>query len=604
VAPRDRLTIGDGTILDPETGRSVTYWSLFGGKPFGTRVTGIAQPKRPDAYATVGRPTKRLDLVAKVTGAPVFVHDLDLPGMVHGRVVRPPNYAARLISADLEAARQLPGVLQVVRDGSFLGVVAEREEQAVRAMEALRAAVVWNSPTNLPAQETLYEVMLQQSEQAFAVVDGAPREGALPPIEVPAEAAMTLEATYARPYTMHASLGPSAAVAQWVDGKLTVWTHSQGPYPLRAELALVLQVSQEDIHALHMDGPGCYGHNGADDAALDAALLARAVPGRPVSLKWMRADEHAWEPYGAATVIKMHASLDAEGAVMDWNHDVWGYSHSSRSRGVAGTSSLLAAWHLESPLAPPAARPMMGPEAGTHRNATPLYTFPHQRIVAHFLPDSPLRVSALRGLGAPANVFAIESFVDELANAAGVSPVEFRLRHLEDARARAVIEAAWEKAGPRTEGLGRGLAFSQYKNRQGLVAVVVDLSVDKGSGAIRLARGVVASDVGQIVNPVGLSAQLEGAFLQSASWTLKEQVTFDADGITSTDWRTYPILRFREAPVIETVLLDRPGMPYLGIGEGAQGPVAAAIANAVFDAAGIRLREIPFTPGRVRAALA
>jgi CO/xanthine dehydrogenase Mo-binding subunit len=247
---------------------------------------------------------------------------------------------------------------------------------------------------------------------------------------------------------------------------------------------------------------------------------------------------------------------------------------------------------------------MVGPEAGTHRNATPLYAFPHQRIVAHFLPDSPLRVSALRGLGAPANVFAIESFVDELAHAVGVPPVEFRLRHLEDARARAVIEAAWEKAGPRAEGLGRGLGFSQYKNRQGLVAVVVDLSVDRDSGAIRLARGVVAADVGQIVNPVGLSAQLEGAFLQSASWTLKEQVTFDADGITSTDWRTYPILRFREAPVIETVLLDRPGMPYLGIGEGAQGPVAAAIANAVFDAAGIRLRQIPFTPDRVRAALA
>ncbi len=601
-APRDRLTIVDGTIADPVSGRSVTYWSLFGGKRFGTKVSGIAQPKRPESYVTVGRPRQRLDLVGKVTGAPTFVHDLDLPGMVHGRVVRPPNYAARLVSVDAEAIRRLPGVLGVVRDGSFLGVVAEREEQAVVAMEALRRSAVWEPGAPLPPQESLYGSMLQHAEQAFLVVDGTPQVGPVPPFEPPSGAARTLEATYTRPYHMHASLGPSAAVAQWTDGKLTVWSHSQGPFPLRAELALVLQTSQDDIHVIHMDGPGCYGHNGADDAALDAALLARAVAGRPVSLKWMRADEHAWEPYGAATVIRMHASLDAGGEVLAWSHDVWGYSHSSRSHGVAGTSGLLAAWHLASPLEPPEARPMLGPESGTHRNATPLYAFPGQRIVAHFIPDSPLRVSALRGLGAYANVFAIESFVDELAYAAGTDPFDFRLRYLGNTRARAVVEAAQEKAGPRVDGLGRGLAFSQYKNRQGFVAVVVDLAVDVTSGAIRLMHAIVTADVGQIVNPLGLSAQLEGAFLQSASWTLKEQVTFDADGITSTDWRTYPILRFREAPTIETVLLNRPGQPYLGIGEGAQGPVAAAIANAVFDAAGIRLREIPFTPDRVKSA--
>jgi CO/xanthine dehydrogenase Mo-binding subunit len=362
---------------------------------------------------------------------------------------------------------------------------------------------------------------------------------------------------------------------------------------------------QDDIRAIHMDGPGCYGHNGADDAALDAALLARALPGRPVSLKWTRADEHTWEPYGAATVIKMQASLDADGEVVDWNHDAWGYAHSGRAHGGSSSSGLLAAWYLADPFPHPPSRTSRGRQVGLHRNADPLYAFSRRRIVKHFLPDTPLRVSALRGLGSYANIFAIESFIDELAHAAGADPVQFRLRYLADERARAVIEAAVEKAGPWIEGSGRGrgIAFSRYKNWQSYVAVVVDLSVHQGSGRIDLERAVVAADAGQVVNPDGLSNQLEGAFMQSASWTLKEQVAFDPGGITSLDWRTYPIMRFGDAPEIQTVLLNRPGHPYLGVGEGAQGPASAAIANAVFDAVGVRLRQIPFTPERVKAAL-
>jgi nicotinate dehydrogenase subunit B len=358
-----------------------------------------------------------------------------------------------------------------------------------------------------------------------------------------------------------------------------------------------------------MDGPGCYGHNGADDAALDAALLARALPGRPVSLKWSRSDENAWEPYGAATVIHMQGSLDAGGNVIDWNHDVSGYSHVGRPRGVAGVSGLLAAWYLARPLEKPEPRPIMAPQVGIHRNAEPLYVFPRKRIVKHFVPDSPLRVSALRGLGSYANVFAIESFIDELAEAAGADPVQFRLRHLADERARAVIEAAADKAGwvprdrPRGDGRGRGIGFSQYKNWQSYVAVVVDLSVNLSSGHVRLQRAVIGADCGQIVNPDGLSNQLEGAFIQSASWTLREQVAFDRQGVTSLDWHSYPILRFAETPEIETVLLNHPGYPFLGVGEGAQGPIPAAIANAIYDAVGARLREIPFTPERVKAAL-
>jgi nicotinate dehydrogenase subunit B len=601
-APVERLTVTDGTIADPVSGRHTTYWDLFAGKRFGCQVTGDAQPKSPEAYSIVGRPTHRLDLLDKVTGAAHFVHDLDLPGMVHGRVVRPPQYGARLASVDETAATQVPGVLRIVRDGSFLAVIAEREEQAVRAVEALRQEATWEPGPPLPDQEALFEHMLSQPDQAMLVVDGTPTDDPVPPIETPAGAAHTLRATYYRPYHMHASLGPSAAVAHLVDGKLTVWTHSQGVYPLRAGLAHVLGMREEDIRAIHVDGPGCYGHNGADDAALDAALLARALPGRPVSLKWMRADEHTWEPYGPATAIRMQGSLDADGRVIDWNHDVWGYPHSGRSGAGGSTSGLLAAWHLAEPLDRPPARPGRWPQGGLYRNADPLYTF-ERRVVKHFVPHSPLRVSALRGLGSYANIFAIESFMDELAHAAGADPVEFRLRHLADERARAVIEAAVDRAGDRPRGLGRGIAFAQYKNRQSYVTVVVDLSVDRESGHIHLERAVIAADVGQIVNPDGLSNQLCGALTQSASWTLLEQVTFDRHGITSADWRTYPILRLDDAPQIETVLLDRPGHPFLGVGEGAQGPGAAAIANAVYDAAGIRLRRIPFTPERVKAAL-
>jgi len=601
-APEDNLTITDGSIADPATGRQVTYWDLFGGKRFNRRVTGAVSPKQPSAYRLIGKTAGRLDLVAKVTGGAWFIHDLDLPGMVHGRVVRPPGYGAGLVSVDTAAAAQAPGVLQVVRDGSFLGVVAEREEQAVRAMEMLEKTAVWDPGRPLPDQEMLFEGLSTQPDQAFLVVDGTPVKDPIPPIEAPPEATQTLAATYFRPFHMHASLGPSAAVARWSDDRLTVWTHNQGVYPLRADLARVLGLAEDAIHAVHVDGPGCFGHNGADDAALDAALLARSLPGRPVSIKWMRADENRWEPYGPPSVVKIQASLNAGGRVIDWNHDVWSYTHVNRPRGVEGASGLLAAYHLAEPFSPPASEPRMSPMGGIHRNADPLYAFPRRRIVKHFLPDSPLRVSALRGLGSYANIFAIESFVDELAHAAGADPMAFRLRHLADERAKAVIQAAVKKAGRRPDHGGRGMAFARYKNRQSYLALVMDVQVNQDDGCIRLMRAVVAADCGQIVNPDAVRSQLEGVIVQSSSWTLKEQVNFDPGGVTSVDWDRYPIFRFTDTPVIETVLLNRPGRPYLGIGEGAQGPVPAAIANAVFDAAGIRLRRIPFTPDRVREA--
>ena len=593
------LQVNDGTITDPTTGRQVTYWQLQGGKPFGHQITGAIPPKSPDAHELIGEPAKRLDLLAKVTGKASFVHDLDLPDMVHGRVVRPPAYEARLMAVDETAVSQMSGVLAVVRDGRFLGVVAEREEQAIWASETLRETAVWENGTILPKSEELYEHLLTQPAESCLVVGGTAVSDPIPPIATPPNAVQTLQATYSKPYYMHGALAPSAAVAQWMNGKLTVWNHTQGVFLLQQALAQVLGMETADIQVIHAEGAGCYGHNGAEDAALDAALLARAVPGRPLSLKWMRSDEHGWEPYGTAMILKLQASLDVIGQVVDWHHDVWSYPHSSRPRVTGGgESGLLAAWHLQRPFTPPPPRNLMGTHFGAYRNADPLYTFPQRRIVNHFVPNSPLRTSSLRSLGAYANVFAIESFMDELAAAAGVDPVEFRLRHLTDKRARAVIEAVAEKAnwqvGKRPlmkNGRGQGMAFAQYKNVQCYTAVVVDVRVEDGQ--IHLERATIAADAGQIVNPDGLSNQLEGGFVQAASWTLTEAVAFNEQGIISQDWDSYPILRFAGVPIIETVLLNRPNLPSLGSGEASQNPTPAAIANAVFDAIGIRLRQLP-----------
>jgi CO/xanthine dehydrogenase Mo-binding subunit/aerobic-type carbon monoxide dehydrogenase small subunit (CoxS/CutS family) len=608
-APED-LAVQDGTVTDPATGRQTNYWALFGGQRFGRQATGLVKPKAFAVHTVVGQAATRLDLPAKVTGLPSFVHDLTLPDMVHGRVVRPPAYAARLVTVDDAAVQQMPGVLAVVRDGSFLGVIAEREEQAIAAREALQTAAVWENTTQLPPPDKLYDHLHSQPAQSQLLIDGALTNEPIPPITTPPTAAHTRNATYYRPYQMHASIGPSAAVSQWEGDKLTVWSHTQGPYPLRASLAQVLRTDAANIRVIHVEGAGCYGHNGADDVGLDAALLARALPGRPISLKWMRDDEHAWEPYGPAMMVQLQASLDTNGAISDWNEDIWSYPHSGRPRPGTDTSGLLAAWHLAEPFPPPVNRLMPGRHSGSFRNSDPLYAFPQRRVVNHHVDNSPLRTSSMRSLGAYANIFAIESFMDELALAAGVDPVAFRLRHLTDERAKAVIEAAAQKIGwqpkaqPSNNGRGQGIAFAQYKNLQCYAAIAVEVTVDRASGQITIPRAVIAADAGQVVNPDGLSNQLEGGFVQALSWTLLEAVGFDQTGVTSRDWESYPILRFTAAPVIETVLLNRPDLPFLGSGEASQNPTPAAVANAVFDAIGVRLRQIPFTPERVQAAMA
>jgi len=593
----DQLTVADGVIAAPD-GRKVGYGELVAGLDLNREASAKASPKPPARHKIVGKSVPRLDIPAKVTGGVACVQDLRLPGMLHGRVVRPPRYGSKLDSVDEAAAKAIPGVVAVVRDGSFLGVIAEREEQAIKARDALRKNAKWTLGPELPDPARIFEVIksLPSKDATIGVKQGA----------VPADA-KTFEAVYTKPYMSHGSIGPSCSVAEFKDGTLTVWTHSQGVFPLRAELVKALKLPATAVRCVHTEGSGCYGHNGADDVALDAALLARAVPGRPVRLQWMRDDEFGWEPYGPAMVMRAKAALGGDGKIADWEYEVWSNTHSTRPQSTNG-SNVLAAWYLAEPqkMGPPTSPPQ--PAGGGDRNAIPLYEFPSQRVVHHFVQDMPIRVSALRTLGAYANVFALESFMDELAAAAGADPIAFRLAHLKDERARAVIEAVAKKAqwkpGEKGDGKhGRGIGFAKYKNLACYVAVVVEVEVDRATGTVRVPRSWAAVDSGLIINPDGLTSQMEGGIIQSVSWTLKEEVHFDKNGILTRDWATYPILTMPEAPKVEIELINRPNERPLGSGEGSQGTAVAAVVNAFANATGKRIRDLPLHPTRVKAVL-
>ncbi len=598
-----KLRVAEGRVWEAGSERSVGFSRLWEGRRFDQRISRDVVPKDARHYRIVGRPGPRIDLRDKVMGG-AFVHDMTLPGMVFGRVLRPPSLEARLLRVDERTVRTLPGVIAVVRDGSFLGVVAEREEQAERAREALAAGAEWRVPSpsvpDLESDAALEAFLRGQPVVSHPVVGGAPADRTPDPPAEPRGAAVTFSARYLRPFLLHASIGPSAAVALEDAGRLTIWTHSQGVSPTRDAIAQGLGRPRDAVRLVHRDGPGCYGHNGADDAAFDAALFAQAVPGRPVKLQWTREDENRWEPLGPAMLVDLRASLDGNGRVIDWNHEVRSFDHVARPLPPNGAAQLSASWLRGAPLPRPPVTPWMRSEIGEYRNATPYYRWSRTRIVRHLITAQPLRTSALRSLGAFANVFAIESAVDELAAAVGIDPVAFRLRDLADPRARAVIEAAAARIGW-SETPGCGLAFARYENDKAYAAVAVEVTVDS-DGEIRLRRAVIAADAGQIVDPSGLANQLEGGFLQAASWTLREAVRFRTGMTASLDWEQYPILGFSGLPEIDVCLLDRPGEAYLGAGEAAAGPTAAAIANAVFRTSGLRLRATPFTPDRLQQA--
>src|SRR5438445_6955415 len=508
------LAVSDGTCIAPG-GKSVAYWDLVADANLKREAQASVRPKPASEHKWVGKSVPRRDIPKKMTGGAAYVQDVRLPGMVFGRVVRPPSPGARLVSFDEAGVKRMPGVIAVVRDGDFIGVAAEREEQAIKARLALKQSAKWKESESLPPSgDALYEHLMTKAKSVDSVVNEKTSATAAAP-------ARTLNATYTRAFQVHGSIGPSCAVAQWREGKLTVWTHSQGVFPLRGDLAKVFATDPANIHCIHAEGAGCYGHNGADDVALDAALVARATGGRPVKLQWMRDDEFQWEPYGSAMVMKLSGGLDAQGNVVSWTHDVWSHPHNNRP-GVKDGVNLLASWHLEKPLKAPFPADPPQPTGGGDRNSIPLYDFPNQKVVKHFLPEMPLRTSALRTLGGYANVFALESFIDELALVAGADPVELRLRHLKDARARAVIEAAAQRAGWQPGLLGdgtrgRGFAFAKYKNLACHCAIVADVEVDRKTGRVSVTRVVAAVDAGQIVNPDGVINQIEGGIIQSAS---------------------------------------------------------------------------------------
>jgi nicotinate dehydrogenase subunit B len=596
-ATTDQLTVADGAIAAPD-GRKVGYGELVQALDLKREATAKVAPKPASSYKVVGQSVRRLDIPAKVTGGAAYVQDIRLPGMLHGRVVRPPRYGAKLENLDEAAAKAMPGVVAIVRDGSFVGLVAEREEQAIKARAALSAGARWSGDTDLPDMDKAYEHLL-----SLRTIDTVASEKQASPRP---SGARVVEATYRKPYLAHASMGPSCALAEFRDGKFTIWSHTQGVFPLRLDLAKSLHVEPAAIRCIFAEGAGCYGRNGQDDVALDAALLARAVPGRPVRVQWMRDDEFAWEPYGSAMVMKAQGAV-ADGRIVDWQYELWSGPHGIRP-GAPDGSNLFASWSLAQPQKRPVARNIPLPAGGSDRNAIPGYDLPNHRIVNHFIPDMPIWVSSLRTLGGYANVFAVECFMDELASAAGADPVAFRLAHLTDPRARAVIEAVAKKAdwkaGEKGDGArGRGVGFARYKNLACYVAVVAEIEVDRGSGMVRVPRTTAVVDAGLIINPDGLANQIEGGIVQSVSWTLKEEVRFDHSGILTRDWASYPILTMPEAPKVELELINRPNDRPLGVGEGSQGPAAAAVVNAFASATGKRIRDLPLNAARVKAAL-
>jgi CO/xanthine dehydrogenase Mo-binding subunit len=577
-----RLTVVDGEVAGP--GRRISYWSALSSADLGRHIADVGIR---GAGMAVPQAVERIDLPAKLRGGGAFLQDLELPGLLYGRAIRPAGAPRSLEVFDDRRAQRTPHLVVIVRDGNFLGVVAEREESAIAAAEILEADCRWSTQADGLFSDDWLTKSAIRSEIAFER-----GESATPNV------LKVVSATYKKPCIAHASIGPSCGVARSAaDGKIEVWTHSQGIYPLRAEIAAATGVAAEMVLVRHVEGAGCYGHNGADDAAFDAVVLSRAVGGRPVKAQWSRADEFGNEPLGPAMEIGVEAGLDRAGRIVSWRHQVWSNGHTARpGRGQGYT--LLAAAELAgaTQLSPPMDPPL--PFGGSLRNATPLYDIPNVTVVRNLVQDVPTRVSALRSLGAYANIFAIECFMDELAAAADEDPLAFRLAHLKDDRARAVLSRLGEQidwGASRAAGNAFGIAFAQYKNIGAYCAAAAHVDAEAPLGLTKL---TIVVDAGRVVCRDGLINQVEGGAMQAASWSLKEAVAA-AGSARPASWSDYSILSFSEAPEVETIVIDRPDLPSAGVGECAQGPVGAAIANAFASGYAVRARELPITREKV-----
>ncbi|MBZ5577763.1 MAG: molybdopterin-dependent oxidoreductase [Acidobacteriia bacterium] len=593
--PADQLTIAASAVWPVSGGSGIPFGTLVGGRRLSLEVNPKAPLQDPARYAVVGKPLARPDVPGKCTGQHVYLQDFSVPGMLHARVVRPPAAGAKLLSVDESSVASIPDV-RVVRRQDFLAVVAADEWAAVRAARELKAS--WSDVQTLPGSENL-ESHLRSSavERDEAIVNRGDPAAAMP------GSARQLKATYYWPFQSHASLGPSCSIADVRSEGATVWSSSQGSHGLRNTLARTFGIPQDQLRVIYLDGAGSYGTNGADDVAADALLLSQTV-GRPVRVQWMRGDEHGWDPKGPPQLLDLRAGIDGDGRIVAWETEMW------LPVTVPGTRPLLAAD------AAGVTQPR-GQNAGLlSQNADPPYAAPHVRVVSHWLKEVPLRLSNLRAPGKIANAFAVESFIDELAAAAGLDPLAYRMRGLSDPRALDVLKRVgamidWQaRPSPNPQALqgalltGRGLAYVRYKQSENYVAMAMEVEVERTTGETRVRRVACAHDCGLVINPDSLRNQIEGNILQTLSRTLHEEVKFDRARVTSVDWAGYPILRFPEAPAVQVALLDRPALAPYGAGEAAAAPVAAALGNAVFDATGVRLRTVPFTAERVKAALA
>jgi len=582
------LILYNGKVKSKKSNQSLNFAEILEGAQIDMEVTKPVPLKIKSGYRYVGKAIPRKDIEKMVRGEEVYIQDLRFPGMVHARVLRPAGYQSKLVKVDDSGlSTAISGIIKTVVNGSFVGVITDREYQAVKAEVYLRKHSEWTPSPSFPKQETLFAHLKSIAEKPQSIRN----EG---DITTTPNGTDTFKASYTKPYLKHGSIGPACGIAMYDGEILHIWSHSQGIYPMRRAIAAMLKMEQEKLHVIAIPGAGCFGHSTADDAAADAAILALSYPGKHIRVQWSRHDEHTWDPYGTAMIMELEASLDANGKIKTWKTDVWTDSHSMRPDNDPAT--LLDTRYLENPVQLKG-RGYLG---GGHRNADPYYSIPNMQVNAHFF-NGPLRVSSLRSLGSYTTIFSIESFMDELAEKAGKDPLEFRLAHLEDARAIAVIHKIQEMCNGEKleEGEGIGYAFSRYKNTTAYATAAAKVSVDRASGTIKLLKMWAAVDVGEIINLDGIINQIEGGMLQAASWTLKEEVTFEDNKITSSDWRKYPVFRFSDIPEVEVAMIDRPNEAAEGGGEVSMPPTGAAIANAVYNACGKRVYDLPITAEKI-----
>ena len=590
----DQVHLVNGQFTDGA--RTLTYWDMALNVDLDVTTADLTGGVNP-ASETTDLP--RIDLADKILGRPRYLQDLRFPSQSFGRVIRPPFRGATIDQSDVAITSAHLGVQSVVIDGSFAGVVADSEIHAIEAAELLAQAITWTGTSDALSHADLVEFVV-----TAPTVDAPLMEKATTDNATAENSDHTLSARYSRPFIAHGSIGTSTAIAQWRGDELTVWSHTQGVYPLRTDLARALNHDIESITVHHVEGAGCYGHNPADDAAYDAVLLARSVPGSPVLVSWTREDELGWGPFGPAMVVDLAASFTADGKITSWDWNGYGNGHSSRPSTLSSPSLLAFGDQADGIPIPPSNDPPLVTGGGTARNGRPLYDIETITGSIHRLDVMPIRASALRSLGAHLNVFALESHIDDIAHQLDVDPLTYRLSQLSDPRGIAVLEKVavmsdWGNR-PSGESAGRGLGFARYKNSGAWCAVVADIIAEE---TVRVDRLWIAVDVGAVITRDGVLNQIEGGAIQSVSWTLKEEVRFADGRVTSSDWETYPIIRFSEVPHIQIEIIDHPDQPSLGSGECSMGPTAAALGNALFDAIGVRVRNLPLSPANIVTAM-